>query len=187
MDRPMLYNEYISEHNDVIRSLTEHEQAIAKIVHLIKQCFSQKCKLMLCGNGGSAADAQHMAAEFVNRFKKERRALPAIALTTDSSNITSICNDKNFKYVFSRQIEALAKPGDVLIAFSTSGNSDNIIEAINRCNSKQVTSIAFLGKDGGKTKDQADIQVIINSQNTPRIQEAHQLLYHIICEEVDTE
>lgn len=176
---------YLDEHADVISSLNVEEKTIEIIIGVIKKCFAQKCKLLICGNGGSAADAQHMAAEFVNRFKVERKGLPAIALNTDSSILTSIGNDRSFDDIFERQIDALGRPGDCLIVFSTSGNSKNIEKALSKATGRQMTTIAFLGKGGGAVKGMADIEVIIPSNNTPRIQEAHQLLYHIICEEVE--
>lgn len=142
-------------------------------------------KILIAGNGGSAADAQHFAAELVGRFLKERRGLPAIALTTDTSILTCVGNDYAFNQIFSRQVDALAKEGDVFIGISTSGNSDNVIEAVKLAEEKKVTTIGFLGKDGGKLKDICDKSLIVPCDTTARVQEAHELSYHIICEIVD--
>jgi D-sedoheptulose 7-phosphate isomerase len=138
-------------------------------------------KVMIAGNGGSAADSQHIAAEFVNRFYFDRPGLPAIALTTDTSILTAIGNDYGFDRVFARQINALGQKGDVFLALSTSGNSVNIIEALKECRSKGVKSIGFTGSSGGKMKDLCDLLIKVPSDETPRIQEMHILIAHIIC------
>ncbi len=151
------------------------------------QTFKQGNKILFSGNGGSAADAQHLAAEFVGRFEKERIALPAIALTTDSSNLTAIGNDYGFDKIFSRQIEGLAQEGDLFIAISTSGNSQNILEAVNACREKSVKTIGFLGKDGGKLAKRVDLPLVVPSDNTARIQEMHIMMGHMICELVENE
>ncbi len=144
-------------------------------------------KLMICGNGGSAADAQHMAAEFVNRFLKERKPLPAIALTTDTSNLTSIANDYSFDDVFLKQVEAIGKKGDVLIGISTSGNSSNVFKALDKAKSMGIKTVGFLGKNGGKIKEVCDLVLIVPSDSTPRIQEVHGFIIHVICEIVENE
>ena len=143
-------------------------------------------KVLLMGNGGSAADAQHIAAELVGRFERERRGLPALALTTDTSILTAIGNDFHFDQVFSRQIEALARPGDLVIGLSTSGNSPNVLEAVRVAKERGIKTIALAGKDGGKLSRQADIAIVVPSQNTARIQEVHITVGHIICAAVDT-
>ncbi|MFH1487807.1 MAG: D-sedoheptulose 7-phosphate isomerase [Pseudomonadota bacterium] len=142
-------------------------------------------KLMLCGNGGSAADAQHIAAEFVNRFLLERPPLPAIALTTDTSIITSIGNDYDFKEIFSKQIKALGVEGDILLALSTSGNSENINTAVEVAKARRIYTVALTGGNGGKLADLADFALIVESDSTPRIQETHILVGHLICQLVD--
>lgn len=142
-------------------------------------------KLLLMGNGGSAADCQHIAAELVGRFKKERAALPAIALTVDTSSLTAIGNDYGFDAVFSRQVEALARPGDVLIGISTSGNSANILNAFIRANEMQVATIALLGKGGGKAREHAGLSLVVPSADTARIQEVHITIGHILCELIE--
>ncbi len=151
----------------------------------IVNAFTGDRKLMLCGNGGSAADAQHIAAEFVNRFVLERPPLPALALTTDTSIITSIGNDYSFKEVFSKQIKALGAEGDVLIAISTSGNSENILCAVRDAQAQGIYVAGFLGGDGGKLKDLVDLALVVDSTETARVQESHILAGHIICLLVD--
>jgi D-sedoheptulose 7-phosphate isomerase len=138
-------------------------------------------KLLCCGNGGSAADAQHLAAEFTGRYLKERRALPALALHANTSSLTAIGNDYGFDFVFARQLEALGKEGDVLLGISTSGNSRNVLRAMEVAKSKSIYTIALTGS-GGKMKDLADCAICIPSEETPRIQECHILTGHIICE-----
>ncbi|MEW6379475.1 MAG: D-sedoheptulose 7-phosphate isomerase [bacterium] len=142
-------------------------------------------KVMLFGNGGSAADAQHLAAEFVNRFLYDRPALPAIALTTDSSVLTSISNDAAYDHIFSRQIEALGREGDVAIGISTSGNSPNVLLGLQKAREMELYTIALLGGDGGKIKAAADLCLIVPIRETPRIQETHITIGHAICELVE--
>ena len=142
-------------------------------------------KLMLMGNGGSAADAQHIAAELVGRFKKERKAMAALALTVDTSSLTAIGNDYGFDTIFERQVEALANKNDAVIGISTSGNSKNIIRAVNKANSIGAYTIGLLGNDGGKLKDAVNLPIIIPSNDTARIQEVHITIGHIICEIIE--
>ncbi|AMP99718.1 phosphoheptose isomerase [Pedobacter cryoconitis] len=152
----------------------------------ISNAFKQGKKLLLIGNGGSAADAQHIAAEFTGRFCKERIALPAIALTTDTSALTAIGNDYGFEQIFARQIEALGSDGDVLIAFSTSGNSPNILKAVEIAKHKGLIIIGMSGNEEGKLNILCDINININHKNTARIQEMHILIGHILCESVES-
>lgn len=158
-------------------------------VQSLVDSFRNGKKLMLCGNGGSAADCQHIAAEFVIRLSHhiQRPSLPAIALTTDTSNLTAGGNDIGWENVFARSIEGLGNEGDVLIAISTSGNSPNIIKAVEQAKSKNIFVVGFLGGTGGKLKDQVDLPIVIPSTNTQRIQEGHITVAHIICELVETE
>ncbi|HEB72979.1 MAG TPA: SIS domain-containing protein, partial [Nitrospirae bacterium] len=144
-------------------------------------------KILLAGNGGSAADAQHIAAEFVGRYLIDRRALPAIALSADTSCLTAISNDMGYEKVFSRQLEALGAPGDLLWALSTSGNSENLSSALKTAKSLGVSTVCLLGKGGGKMKGMGDIELIVPSDDTPRIQEAHITIAHLICEAVETQ
>jgi D-sedoheptulose 7-phosphate isomerase len=157
-------------------------QTIVKAASTITACLESGGKLLLFGNGGSAADAQHLAAEFVGRFVMERQGLPAIALTTDSSILTAIGNDYGFETVFARQIEALGRPGDVAIGISTSGNSPNVLQAFKKARNVGLTSIGLAGKDGGAFHEFADIAIVVPSSNTARIQECHIAIGHIFCE-----
>ncbi|MDG2420257.1 MAG: phosphoheptose isomerase [Gammaproteobacteria bacterium] len=146
-------------------------------------------KILSCGNGGSAADAQHFSAELLNRFEKERPGLPAVALTTDSSTLTAIANDYSFKQVFSKQVRAIGRSNDLLLAISTSGNSDNVIEAINAAHDRNISVIALTGKDGGaiaKILNQKDIEIRAPSERTARIQEVHLVVIHCLCDFIDT-
>ena len=151
----------------------------------ILKAFMTGNQVFLAGNGGSAAQASHFAAEFVGRYKKERKALPAIALTVDSSLLTAWSNDYGYHTVFARQLHALAKPNDVFVAISTSGNSENIIRAVGEAKKLRMNVISLLGKGGGKMKNASDIEIIVPSDNTPVIQENHLMVFHIICEFVD--
>lgn len=151
----------------------------------ISQAFTSDKKLLICGNGGSAADAQHIAAEFVNRFQMERPPLPAVALTTDTSVITSIANDYSFDEVFSKQVKAIGLEGDVLLVISTSGDSKNLVTAVHDAQSQRLYTAAFLGRDGGKLGKLADVALVAKSEVTARVQEAHILAGHILCQLVD--
>lgn len=144
-------------------------------------------KVMICGNGGSASDSQHFAAELIGRFKKERRSLPAIALTTDTSIITAVGNDYGFEKIFSKQVEGLGTKGDILVGISTSGGSKNVANAMDLAKTMGIKTIALLGCDGGKIGETADISVIVPSKNTPRIQEVHTTIIHIFCEIIEKE
>ena len=175
----------ITEHSLVINSLFNYSVEIEQIANLVVNTLKTGKKILLMGNGGSAADAQHISAELVGRFAKERRGLPAIALTTDTSILTSVGNDYGYEYIFSRQVEALANADDLVIGISTSGNSNNVLQALKAAKSLGCQTIALLGKDGGQIKDIVDLPLIIPSANTARIQEAHILIGHIICEIVD--
>jgi D-sedoheptulose 7-phosphate isomerase len=163
-------------------------QSIAEAIGLMYEALSAGKKILACGNGGSAADAQHFAAELVGRFERERKELPAIALTTDTSIITAIGNDYSFDVIFSKQVRALGQPGDILIGISTSGNSGNIIEAINAAHEKGMSIIALTGKDGGKIGQllkAGDVNLCVPADRTARIQETHLLLLHCLCDGVD--
>jgi len=178
-----LINSYINESVEIKKLfLNNNSEELKLIINLIIKCFKNKNKILVCGNGGSAADSQHFVAELVGRYKKEREALPAIALSTDTSNLTAIGNDYGFKNIFRRQVEALGNEDDILIGISTSGNSENIILAIEEARKKGMKTICLLGKFGGKIKDLCDLSIIVPSNNTPRIQEVHIMIIHIICE-----
>jgi D-sedoheptulose 7-phosphate isomerase len=175
----------ILESSVVIASVTRDESTIAKIGQVIIRSLERGGKLLTCGNGGSAADALHMAEELVGRYNKDRRSLPAIALTADSTLLTCIPNDWNFEYVFARQIEGLGRKGDVLVCFTTSGKSPNVIRAIKTARKRGIVTVALLGKGGGPTKGLADYEVIVESNSTARVQEAHTLILHLLLEMID--
>jgi len=182
---------------DIIQSeLNGHKDTIQNVIDSLENTIQEACeislntinsgnKILLCGNGGSAADAQHIAAEFTGRYKVERKGLPAIALTTDTSALTAIGNDYGYDKVFERQVEALAQPGDLIIGISSTGNSENVVKAFQRGKDKGCKTLGFSGKGGGKFNDNCDLNLIIPSDNTPRVQEMHILIGHIICQVID--
>lgn len=180
----------------VLEELNEHYITIKKVVEvliadieagseLISSTVKNGNKILLAGNGGSAGDAQHIAAELTGRFVKERKPLPGIALTTDTSAITAIANDYGYEHVFSRQLEAFAQPGDLFIGISTSGNSMGIINAIESAKNLNCKTIGLTGKDGGKMNGMCDVNIVVPSDTTARIQEMHILIGHIFCKAVD--
>jgi len=179
------FADVLQEHQLVTQQLINCQALITAASKLIISTLLSGHKLLLCGNGGSAADCQHFAAELVIRYHKNRRAYPAIALTTDSSILTAHPNDFSFDSLFARQVEALGSTGDCLIAFSTSGNSENIIQAANAAKQKEMTVIGLMGGNGGKLKACVDLPITVSSTTTARIQEAHMLIYHWWCEKVD--
>lgn len=196
----LLGNMMIDKEKFISESLHESADTKLKIIDACKveillavqslvDSFRNGKKLLLCGNGGSAADCQHIATEFVIRLSHhiQRPSLPAIALTTDTSNLTAGGNDIGWENVFARTIQGLGNEGDILIAISTSGNSPNIIKAVEQAHEKKIFVVGFLGGNGGKLKDQVDLPIIIPSSNTQRIQEGHITIAHIICELVETE
>lgn len=182
-----LMSSHINEHLDVIRSVSEEAfvRKIDAVCKLIADTLHNGNKVLIFGNGGSASDAQHIAAEFTGRFVKERKGYPAIALTTDTSALTAIANDYGFERVFARQVEALAIKDDILIGISTSGNSLNVINGLLAGKQTGCKLIGLTGENGGKMKDICDIALMVNSNTTARIQEAHILIGHLICASVD--
>jgi len=180
----------------VIEELYDHQNIIKKVIELLTADIEAGCKLftdiiisgnkiLLAGNGGSAADAQHIAAELSGRFVKERKALPGISLTTDTSAITAIANDHGYEYVFSRQVEALARPGDLFVGISTSGNSLSVLKAFEAAKKIGCKTLGLSGRDGGKMNDLCDLNIIVPADTTARIQEMHILIGHIFCKAVD--
>ena len=169
-----------------IKKASALSEIIEKSIISIIDCIEKGNKIIIFGNGGSAADAQHIAAELISKFKKNRRSLPAIALTTDTSIITSIGNDFSFDCIFSRQCESLVAKGDVVIGISTSGNSINVKNGIIKSKEKGAKTIALLGNNGGIIKEYVDIPIIVESSSTSKIQETHRVIYHIICEYVES-
>jgi len=171
----------LTKHKEAFELLEEQSSTIAKIACLFNQSLEAGGKIIFIGNGGSAADAQHLAAELVGRFRKNRKALAALALTTDSSILTAVGNDFGFEEIFSRQIEALARKEDILVGISTSGKSKNIIKAIEKAKVIGLKTVGLLGKDGGEIKNLVDINLTISLDNTPSVQEMHILAGHTIC------
>jgi len=173
----------LAAHREVIaRVEQELTPLITEMVELMVDTFQRGGKVLVMGNGGSAADAQHFVAEIVGRFKMERRGLPALALSTDTSILTAIGNDYGFDRVFSRQVEALAAPGDLVIGISTSGNSPNVLLALQLARESGCRTVGLLGKDGGSIKDVCDLALIVPTNDTPRVQEAHITIIHIVCD-----
>ena len=177
--------EIITSSSKTITSISNNLSEIESIVLKIISAIKNGNKIILFGNGGSAADAQHIAAELIGRFKLERKSFPALALTTDSSILTSLSNDYSFDTVFSRQCEGLVKDGDVIIGISTSGNSKNVYNGLITAKNFGGYTIGLLGNEGGNISKIVDISIIVDSKSTPRIQEAHRTIYHIICELVE--
>jgi len=171
--------------NAVIGSGMEKE--IVRASSLAVETLRKSKKIILLGNGGSAADAQHIAAELTGRYKVERRGLPGIALTTDTSALTAIGNDYGYERIFDRQIEALANKGDLVLGISTSGNSPNVINALKLAKEMGCNTLGFSGRDGGRMNEHCDLNLVVPSDNTPRIQEMHILFGHIICQIIDNE
>jgi D-sedoheptulose 7-phosphate isomerase len=180
----------------VIEELRDHQALIQKVIDSLAPAIETACEMMvytlkngnkvlLAGNGGSAADAQHIAAELSGRFVKERKALPGIALTTDTSALTSIANDYGYEHVFSRQVEALASPGDLFIGISTSGNSQGILNALESAKKLNCKTLGLSGRKGGKMNGLCDLNIIVPSDVTARIQEVHILIGHVLCKAVD--
>ncbi len=165
--------------------VNENIDVIVEVSNLLADRLSKGNKLLLFGNGGSASDASHMAAEFVCRFKKERPAFPAIALNTDMAVLTSIANDYDYSQIFSRQLKAIAQDGDVVIAISTSGNSPNVINAVKTAKGRNLTTVAFTGAKGDKLASMCDYIFAVPSSDTPRIQETHSILGHVLCQMVE--
>ena len=176
-----------NEHQKVMEDCrTQLPQIIAEASEIINNCIVAGNKVLLFGNGGSAADAQHISAELTGRFVKERKALPAIALTTDTSALTAIGNDYGYDVIFERQVEALANKGDVLIGISTSGNSPNVLKALKAGREKGCLTIGLSGRDGGKMNELCDKNIVIPSNTTARIQEMHILIGHSFCSSLDS-
>jgi D-sedoheptulose 7-phosphate isomerase len=182
MSTEQLLKSAIAKHQAMFSQLDTLIPTVHAVAEALRACLARGGKILLMGNGGSAADSQHIAAEIVGRYKKERRGLAAIALTTDTSILTSVGNDYGYDYIFARQIEALCRPEDVVIGITTSGNSANVVKAIIEANSIGATTIGLTGGTGGKLKDLCNYNLIMPSNDTPRIQEAHIFIGHSLCE-----
>lgn len=172
--------------NQTLQSLFDLDAQVAKAADLIEESLRAGNKLLVCGNGGSAADASHFATEFVVRFTKDRPAYPAICLSGDGGLLTAAGNDYGFDEVFARQVAAFGLQGDVLICLTTSGKSRNVERALEEAKAHKLKTIAFLGRDGGSTIGMADVDLLVRSDSTARIQEAHQLLLHVLCETIES-
>jgi D-sedoheptulose 7-phosphate isomerase len=175
-------NAAVARAKETMQSLLDLDSQVAKAAVLIERCLREGNKLLVCGNGGSAADASHFATEFVVRFMKDRPAYPAICLAGDGGLLTAAGNDYGFDEIFARQVAAFGLPGDLLICLTTSGKSRNVERALQEAKAHKLTTIAFLGRDGGSTLGMADVDLLVRSDTTARIQEAHQLLLHVLCE-----
>ena len=193
MERKNLQGAIESMQSSIQESLRTQQRFFAENLDTLQRAFEEVVtvlraggKLLIIGNGGSAADAQHLAAELVNRYRVDRPPLPAIAFTTDSSILTSVGNDSDFRFVFSRQIEALGNPGDLLLAITTSGNSDNVLEAMEQAKRMGIRTLALTGGDGGRARNLADLSVCVSaSDQTPRIQETLLVVEHLLCEWIE--
>ena len=172
--------------NQTFQSLLDLDAQVAKAADLIEESLRAGNKLLVCGNGGSAADASHFATEFVVRFTKDRQAYPAICLSGDGGLLTAAGNDYGFDEIFARQVAAFGLPGDVLICLTTSGKSRNVERALEGAKAHKLKTIAFLGRDGGSTIGMANVDLLVRSDSTARIQEAHQVLLHVLCETIES-
>lgn len=178
-------SEAIRDSSRTVESLLEHLDSIGSVCELVVNALKDGRKILTAGNGGSAAEALHMSEELVGRFRGDRRSLPSVALTADSTALTCIGNDYGFDAVFSRQVEGLGKAGDVLVLFSTSGNANNLHGALEAAHASGVHTVAFLGRDGGKLAGLAGSEIVIAGDKTERIQEAHQVLVHLVLDAVE--
>jgi D-sedoheptulose 7-phosphate isomerase len=186
----MNHQEYLEkmilEHQQMFAQLGQLIPTISQVADAMRSSITNGGKILLMGNGGSAADSQHIAAEIVGRYKKERRGLAAIALTTDTSILTSVGNDYGYDYIFARQIEALCRPGDIVFGITTSGNSKNVVAAIEEANRLGAVTVGLTGGSGGKLNDLCRFNIIVPSSDTPRIQEAHIFIGHSLCEMLES-
>ena len=185
-DSSSILNQAINASIETLQSLKKLQPQVARAADFIADCLTKGNKLLVCGNGGSASDAAHFATELVVRFAKDRPAYPAICLTGDGGLLTAAGNDYGFDEIFARQVAAFGVPGDLLICLTTSGKSKNVLRALEEARSRKLKTIAFLGRDGGSTIGIADVDLLVASDSTARIQEAHQLLLHVICEVCET-
>jgi D-sedoheptulose 7-phosphate isomerase len=180
-----VFEEAVAEHLTVIHMLSAQQSLLEQIAEAMSAAINAGRKILWCGNGGSAADAQHLAAELVGRFRCERRGLPSIALTTNTSILTAIGNDYGYEHTFRRQVEALCAPGDILVGISTSGNSRNVCLALQAARGLGALTVAFTGQTGGVASEIAALTLRVPSQETPRIQEAHILCGHVLCDWIE--
>jgi D-sedoheptulose 7-phosphate isomerase len=186
-DAEGIFGRAIADHLEVIRELQGQQETLTAIARAMTATLRAGGKILWCGNGGSASDSQHLAAEIVGRYRRERCGLPSIALTTDTSILTAVGNDYGFNAIFARQVEALGTAGDMLVGISTSGNSGNVVAALEAARSRKLVTVAFTGAGGGKLAPLADILFAVNSRDTARIQEAHILAGHILCDWIEVD
>jgi D-sedoheptulose 7-phosphate isomerase len=184
-DAATIFGKALAEHLQVVSKIEQQQPVLEAIALAMTSTLRAGGKILWCGNGGSAADAQHLAAELMGRFRRERRALPSVALTTDTSILTAVANDYGYEAVFSRQVEALGNPGDLLVGISTSGNSGNVIAALKTARAQGVATVAFTGVGGGKMGACADHLFAVESKDTARIQEAHIFAGHMLCDWIE--
>ena len=184
-DISLIFNQAIDDSTRTLESLKKLETQVAKAAELIQECLQAGRKILVCGNGGSATDASHFSTELVVRFAKDRRAQPAICLASDGGILTAAGNDYGFEEIFARQVAAFGVPGDALICLTTSGNSKNVVRALEEGKARKLKSIAFLGRDGGSTIGISDIDLLVKGNSTARIQEAHKVLIHVLCEIIE--
>ena len=180
-----IFSDELKSHLEVVNLILSIDEHVMKVANIIIDTLKNGNKIIICGNGGSAADAQHFAAELTGRYKSERASLGAIALTTDTSALTAIGNDYGYDMVFSRQLGGVGRAGDLLVAISTSGNSKNVLNAIQVARENGIKSVGLSGKGGGAMNDMCDINIVVPSDDTARIQEMHILIIHTICQAVD--
>jgi len=180
-----LIKKHFLEHKVILDSIADLDESIEKVAALLIQCLKKNGTIFWCGNGGSASDSQHLAGELVGRFNGDRKPLKSIALTADSAVMTCIVNDYGYEYIFSRQVEGLGAEGDVLVGISTSGNSQNILNALKVANQKDMVTIGLLGKGGGEATSLVKQSIIVPSKSTARVQEMHILIGHILCDLIE--
>jgi D-sedoheptulose 7-phosphate isomerase len=186
-DAESIFDKAIAEHLEVVRQVRDQRPILEAVARLMAATLAAGGKILWCGNGGSAADSQHLAAEIVGRFRRERRGLPSVALTTDTSILTAVANDYGYEAVFSRQVEALGDSGDLLVGLSTSGNSANVVAAFALARALGMKTVAFTGAGGGKMASLADHLFAVASADTARIQEAHILAGHMLCDWIEVD
>ena len=179
------FNDQIQNHLETIKSLTSFDNDLNKLILSLKKIIQSKNKIFFCGNGGSASDAEHLCAEFIGRFNKNRPPHAAISLNSNIANITCISNDFGYDQLFARQLDALATKDDILFALTTSGNSKNVIQGLKQAKIIGMQTVTFLGKDGGKCRGMSDFEFLINSNDTARIQECHMFLGHYLCSQLE--
>jgi len=180
-----MIEEHVAQLQAVLQTVIRHEETLDRLAVVVLEAFATGGKVLTCGNGGSAAEASHLAEEFTGRFWRERESLPGICLATDGALLTCIGNDYGFDEVFARQVSGIGRSGDVFVTFTSSGNSENCLRGLQTAKDRNLATVAFLGKGGGRTAGIADFEIIVDSDSTMRVQECHQFLLHMLCEKVE--